>query len=168
MWCVLKCRTGKEEEIMASCRRNISGEILWDIFMFTYERMRRYEGSWHMETRQMFPGYLFLETDDPETLADAVRPYRGMAQTDTDGNTLRIVQPEEERFLKDLCGGTHHLAISQGYIRDGITHIIHGPLVGMERRIRRIDRHKRTASICVADGGEERLVTAGLEITAKN
>ncbi len=168
MWCVLKCRPGKAEEIMTSCRRNISDEILRDVFVFTYDRMRRYEGSWHLETRPMFPNYIFLETGDPKALYKQLEAYRGITELLDENGKLRIVQPEEECFLRDLCGEQHHLEMSEGYILNGMTHIIRGPLVGMERRIRRIDRHKRTASVAVPDGDQGRLVTAGLEITSKN
>lgn len=168
MWCVLRCRPGKAEEIMMSCRRNISDDILRDIFVFTYERMRRYEGNWHLETREMFPNYIFLETDEPGKLFKKLEAYRGIVQMLEDNDQFRIVLPEEENFLSDLCGKQHHMEMSEGYIRDGMTHVIRGPLMGMEGRIRRIDRHKRIASVDVPDGKQGRLVTVGLEITAKN
>ena len=78
MWCILRCQSEKTEQIMESCRRNISGQVLRDVFTFTYERMRRYEGSWHTETRSMFPGYIFLETEKPDELSEALEPYRGV------------------------------------------------------------------------------------------
>lgn len=168
MWCVLRCRPGKAEEVMMSCRRNISDDILRDIFVFTYERMRRYEGNWHLETREMFPNYIFLETDEPGKLFKKLEAYRGIVQMLEDNDQFRIVLPEEESFLSDLCGKQHHMEMSQGYIRDGITHIIHGPLVGMERRIRKIDRHKRIARVALSDEKKERLMTAGLEIMFKS
>ena len=56
---------GKTEEVIKSCRRQISHQILRDIFVFTSDRMKRYEGSWHMEKRQLFPDCIFVETTDP-------------------------------------------------------------------------------------------------------
>lgn len=168
MWCALKCRQGKAEEVMTSYRRNISEEILRDIFVFTYDRMRRYEGSWHLERHPMFPNYVFLETEDPKSLYRELKAHCEIAQMLDEKIQPSIIQPEEERFLRALCGKEHHLEMSEGYIRDGMTHVIRGPLMGMERRIRRIDRHKRIASVAVPDGNQGRLVTVGLEITAKN
>lgn len=168
MWCILRCQSEKTEQIMESCRRNISGQVLRDVFTFTYERMRRYEGSWHTETRSMFPGYIFLETEKPDELSEALEPYRGVVSVMENDRLLLRVQPEEEELLRSLCGREHHLAMSQGYIRDGITHITEGPLVGMERRIRRIDRHKRLADIASPVQGMEGPVQAGLEITSKS
>ena len=168
MWYVLKCQPGKAEEIMESCRKNISGQVLHDVFTFTYDRMKRYEGSWHTETSPMFPDCLFLETKDPAALRRELRPYLACMQADTEDRMLTEVRPEEEAFLRKAGGRNHHLKMSTGYIRNGITHITDGPLVGMERRIRRIDRHKRLASIEMPMPGMEKPVQAGLEITSKN
>ena len=176
MWCAIKCRTGRAEEVMESCRRNISGTVLRDIFVFTYECMRRYEGSWHVETREMFPDYVFLETESPEKLSESLEPYRAFAQVLEDGTMLRRVLPEEEKLLRKLCGDRHHMGMSEGYIRDGITHVTCGPLVGMERGIRKIDRHKRIAHIefpsreheSTTERGIAGAMIAGLEIKSKS
>ena len=171
MWCVLKCRPGKTEEIMASCRRTIPGDILQDIFIFTCDRMKRYEGSWHIEKTSMFPDYIFLETGDIRALSECLESYREFTcvlEDVTEHNgLLRRVSSEEESLLRRLGGPEHHLSISRGYIRDGITHVTQGPLVGMERRIRKIDRHKRKAWLEMKMFGREQRVEVGLEIVEK-
>lgn len=167
MWCVLKCRPGKSDEIMEACRRKISPDILRDIFTFTCERMKRYQGSWHVEIRPMFPDYIFLETDCIEELSRQLEPFRQFTEILEDSSMLRRVSTEEELILRKLCGRVHHLGMSQGYIRDGITHVVNGPLVGMERRIRKIDRHKRIAHLEFDREGMREPVIAGLEIKSK-
>ena len=168
MWFVLKCNPGKSEEIMESCREHISGQVLHDIFTFTYDRMKRYEGNWHTESSPMFPDCIFLETADPAALSEQLELYGASIKRQGDGSLLVKVTPEEEAFLKRLGGQEHHLKMSQGYIKNGITHIVTGPLVGMERRIRKIDRHKRLANIEMPMQGMEKPVQAGLEITSKS
>lgn len=165
MWCVLKCRPGKSEETMALCRRMIPKDILQDAFLFTCDRMRRYQGSWHIERTSMFPDYVFLETGDIRALSECLKLHRETADVLEDSSMPRRVEPEEETLLRRLGGREHHIGISQGYIRDGITHVTQGPLVGMERRIRKIDRHKRIAWIEYLVG---RSFRAGLEITSKS
>ncbi len=66
MWYALKCHPGKEEEILESCRQELDSRILCDAFLFTYDQMKRYEGSWHVEKKQMFPQYIFLEIKNKE------------------------------------------------------------------------------------------------------
>ena len=48
-----------------------------------------------------------------------------------------------------------------------MTHITHGPLFGMERRIRKIDRHKRIARIEAPLKHISDSLLAGLEIVSK-
>ena len=168
MWCVVKCRAGKAGEIMELCRQSLSRELLQETFQFTHDRMRRYEGSWHVECEQMFPEYVFLKTEDPAALKKALKPYQDLVQLLEDGTLLQRVDPEEEKLLRLLGGKEHHLNISQGYIRDGVTYVTGGPLVGLESRIRKIDRHKRTAQIETTDDGLGNFFTAGLEIVSKS
>ena len=98
MWCVLKCHPGKAEEIMSSCRRNIPNDVLRDIFVFTYDRMKRYQGSWHVERYQMFPDYIFMETQDAAALSEHLKPYREFVQVLEGTDMLWRIQPEEEKF----------------------------------------------------------------------
>ena len=174
MWCALKCRRGEEENIMDACRKRIPRETMQDIFVFTYDRLRRYEGEWHMETKLMFPDYVFLETEDIQRLSEELEPYREFVQVLEGSDMLWRVCPQEERFLRRLCGNGHHLSMSRGYIMDGRTYVTRGPLKGLERQIRKIDRHKRIARIEAPEGSGEdasdlRLpVVAGLEIVSKN
>lgn len=174
MWCALKCRRGEEENIMDACRKRIPRETMQDIFVFTYDRLRRYEGEWHMETKLMFPDYVFLETDDIQQLSDELEPYREFVHVLEGSDMLWRVCPQEETFLRQLCGKAHHLSMSRGYIMDGRTYVTRGPLKGLERQIRKIDRHKRIARIEAPevsgeDASDLRLpVVAGLEIVSKN
>lgn len=168
MWCVLKCHQGKAEEVAEALRKKIPADILRDIFMFTYERMKRYQGSWHIETAELFPDYVFMETDDIAALSGEMEPYRAFVQVLEGTDMLWRVPEAEEEFLRSLCGKEHHLGMSWGYIKDGETHVINGPLVGMERRIRKIDRHKRIARVMLPAGEPGRLMAAGLEITSRS
>ena len=169
MWCVLHCRPGREQEVIDSCKREVPEQVLKDAFVFTYDRMRRYEGEWHMETKQMFPEYVFLDTEDHPALSRQLEETKWTEPAEkTKQELLRQIDPAEEAFLRQLCGENHHLEMSRGYIRDGVTYVTQGPLVGMEENIRKIDRHKRLARIEVPFGELEKPLVAGLEIVTKS
>ena len=115
----------------------------------------------------MFPDYVFLESEDGERLARELEQYEQILTIlgGRDADALTPVDREEERFLRGLCGGTHHSGMSRGYIRDGHTYVTEGPLQGKERLIRKIDRHKRLAKLEMP--GSFRGVNVGLEIYEK-
>lgn len=129
------------------CGKHISNEILQDIFEFTYDRMRRYEGKWHLERQPLFPDYVFLESKDGEKLTRELTKFFGVNKFLSDYAPLILLDQKEELFLRDFCANTHHLGMSWGYIQDGVTFVTEGPLRGKEQLIRRIDRHKRVAQV---------------------
>lgn len=152
---------------MGACRRELSQQAVSDVFVLTCDRMRRYEGSWHLEKKPLFPEYIFLESSDEKELEKGLRQYQEQMQASD-----RECQPipfheEEKRFLLSLCNDRHHIGMSKGYIQNGCTHVTEGPLQGKEELIRKIDRHKRTAMLELP-GGEKRRMTAGLEIISKS
>lgn len=151
MWYAVGCTPSETEKTQ---------HFLNHTFIFTYERMRRYEGSWHLEIKEMFPGYMFVEAEDPKEV-ESVRPH-GQKK-----DLFLKLSDEEETLLKKLCGEEHHLKMSRGYILNGMTYIEEGPLKGMEKWIRKIDRHKRLASIANPDGSIGKVIPAGLEIVYK-
>lgn len=121
-------------------------------FTYTYERMRKYEGSWHVEIIEMFPEHRFLEG----------YPFG------TENGFWQKLSEKEEEFLRKLFGKEHHLKMLRGYILDGVLHIVYGPLKGMEKSIRKIDRHKRLAYLKKPQGKLGETVLAGLEIVYKS
>lgn len=154
--------------MIRSCEQHLTKRALKDAFYFTYDRMRKYEGSWHVEQQVMFPDYVFLESDDGGRLAEELEQYRPFFTILEQQDTLIPVETEEEQFLQGLCGETHHFQMSRGYIRDGQTVVTEGPLRGKENLIRKIDRHKRTARVGMSETGRLREMQVGLEIVSKS
>jgi transcriptional antiterminator NusG len=193
IWYLWDCQGREETKMLALCRKHLSDAAAKDIFVLTYDRMRRYEGVWHVEKKLLFPSYIFLDSGDGMFLSDELKRVQsyGSPRSDTWGYGItkrrgRLIRVDEdaERFLKFLFGNQYHLEMSHGVIKDGITRITEGPLKGMEQRIGRIDRHKRLAKLLLTvnrdqrrgkkqdpqEIGEQdfRYITAGLEITEKN
>lgn len=174
------------------CRKYLSRPAVSDIFVLTYDRMRRYEGAWHMEKKLLFPSYVFLESEKGTLLSDEMSKFLPYAFINEAGHSQRICDTGEnsglirmnekaERFLKFLYGNQYHLEMSKGIIQNGMPRITAGPLKGMEQRILRIDRHKRLARLEMPVNrnlgrmqGSRTIkeynlgyITAGLEITGK-
>lgn len=170
---------------MTICREKFSQRALKHAFVLTYDKMRRYEGIWHLERKLLFQECVFLESENEEALSKEL-----MYGNDFNGitgwkNCLLRVGQEEEDLLRGLCGKEGHLEMYRGIICKGVPRITEGPLRGMENRIRRIDRHKRLASVEIVGKKDEvklrrqqiatdtkmkpeyRCIPAGLEITEK-
>lgn len=161
-WYVLQCRTGQEENIIRSCRQHLSNHALDAAFSFRCERLWKTDGVWKLVEKEMFPGYVFLESSAPELLSEELEQYRKILRVMEEPGYLISVYEEEERNLRELCGKNHFLKMSYGYKADGIDHITAGPLKGLEERIVRIDWHRRFAQIEVSVARKRSIVWAGL------
>ncbi len=149
--------------MMALCKNKLSPKAVQNVFLFTYDRLRRYKGAWNLEQKLLFPAHVFLESENEDILLQELAKCSVAAKA----NPLIQISKEEEQFLRILCGKDHHLQISKGIICKGAAHITEGPLKGMESRICKIDRHKRLARITTTTLQEYRSIPAGLEITEK-
>lgn len=163
MWLLLHTAGYSEAEILSVCERRIDRSILVDAFCITYDCTRKYHGIWHQEKKNLIPEYVILESHAPEALYQEIK-----RQPELEHQKLLPVNQETEAFLKRLGGATKHLTMSEGVIRDGVTHISKGPLQGSEKFIVRIDRHKRIAFLGDETFPKNLYMKTGLEIREKS
>lgn len=130
--------------------------IYTDVFIPTYDQMKRYQGAWHIEQKPVFPEYIFLESN------------RKIDFKDDYVKESELLLPEQEMFLRNMMNNQGHIAMSTGYIKDGCTYVTDGPLQGKENLICKIDRHKRLAKLTFPTGNTSRELNAGLEIVSKS
>lgn len=129
--------------------------------MPTYDRMKRYQGQWHVEQGIAFPDIIFLESEDPDTLEQELHDKC------PDSRMIRL-STEQKGLFTQLFGEEKHMSLSKGHIRQGQTCVTQGPLQGKEALIRKIDRHKRLARLEVPAGEGLLQMYGGLEILAKD
>lgn len=166
MWYVVQCVEGKEEQMITSLKRNLP-DLCTDVFLFRYERMKKYGGEWHVSNEILFPGYVFMESKDAEELYKRLKQYPGIIRVLGEENAMIAVYAEEEAFLRKLCSRQYSVSMSKGYIKSGVTYVTEGPLAGYEKNIKKIDRHKRMAILRISLGKQEVDVKVGLEIVKK-
>jgi len=140
------------------------------IFVPTYDCMKKYQGSWHMEQKPAFRNCFLIECRDRDDLADMLHRLQcaDILGENITANAIALF-PEQEVFLRNLMmPETKKISMSTGYIKDGRTYVTKGPLQGREKMISRIDRHKRLAKLRFAAGNTDRELCAGLEIISKS
>lgn len=140
------------------------------IFVPTYDCMKKYQGSWHMEQKPAFRNCFLIDCRDRDDLADMLHRLQcaDILAENISTNAIALF-PEQEVFLRNLMmPETKKISMSTGYIKDGRTYVTKGPLQGREKMISRIDRHKRLAKLRFAAGNTDRELCAGLEIISKS
>ena len=164
MWYVVKCRSGDEEMLLRFCRTRLSPGALEGAFRFRCERFWRSDGAWRRVERDMFPGYVFLQSARPELLSEEIKNYQAILPVLGEPGYLIPVYREEENHLRQLCGEQHVLGLSYGY-RDrerGCDRITKGPLKAVGFRILAIDWHRRFARVEVPLARRTAVMWAGV------
>lgn len=167
MWYAIQIMTGEEHQTAAMCRMLIEKEILSEIFYPETEIMKRYQGTWHKERRPLFPGYLFAVTEQPDELYLRFKQVPKLTKLLGTDHVPVELSEEEVSLLRHILNPEYVAEVSEG-ILEGDRLIVHsGPLKGLEGMVKKINRHKRSATIRVDMFGREIEMTLGLEVLKK-
>lgn len=145
MWYVIQVMTGMEENIKCQCEKLIDSKILERCVIPYYEEKKKYQGSWHTETKVLFPGYVFLVSDQIIELQEALHRVSGLTKLIGAGNEIIALSDQEVALLRRLGKDDQVVEMSVGVIENERVCILEGPLKGMEGNITKIDRRKRKA-----------------------
>lgn len=167
MWYVVQVRTGSEENIRQQCEVKIEKEVLKSCFIPTYEEKRHIRGEWITLRKILFPGYLFVITEEIDELYRRLKMIIGLTKLLGTGHEIVALTEKEKNFLQTFGGNEHVVRMSEGIIEQSQIKVTSGPLVGMEGYIRKIDRHKRKGWIELEMFGRTQRIQVGLEIVAK-
>lgn len=168
MWYVVQVFTGTEKTICRQAEKAIPADILQRIFIPHYEEKRRIRGEWKLLQKILFPGYVFVVTDQIEELWLQLKKLIGYTRLIGAGEDVIPLTEEEVAFLLNFGKEEQVVKLSQGIIENDRVRITEGPLMGMEGSIRRIDRHKRKAWVEVQMFGRKQVVQVGVEIVRKS
>jgi len=171
-WYALFIKTGYESFVEQNIRRLFRSAEIFP-FVPRAERIVKLPGMVKKEMQNMFPGYLFIDTDIEGVefnfmisrakpfMQELIRVVRYSATFDI------LIAPEERNLLDILLNDERCLEASKGFIENDRVYVTEGPLIGRESIIRKIDRHKRKAIIEMDILGAMRQVTVALEIVEK-
>ncbi|MCI9632867.1 MAG: antiterminator LoaP [Ruminococcus sp.] len=167
MWYVIQTKIGQEESMRERVEKMLPDNSYEDCKILYYVKKKKYLGEWHEERERLLPGYMFLITDDPQPVSEALERITEFTRL-LGGDSFCPIRSEEEELLIRLTNGKDEIGMSYGVIEKGNLKVRSGVLAGMESQIKKIDRHKRKGFISMRLDGREKLVGIGLEITEKS
>lgn len=135
-----------------------------EVFVILRERMHRTSDGKEKILVPVFPGYVFVETEDIDDFRIRLRELKTMTKVLRAGEETVPVYPEEEAFLRMIGGEDHIVRFSEGYEIGRTLTVTKGPLKGYEGRVKRIDRHKKYAVLEVSLMGQTVDVQMGIEV----
>ncbi len=167
-WYAVQVRGSYEQRIANKCRNAIDQDILFDCVIPQYIYKKKYLGLWHEERDILFPGYIFMITDQVELLNVALRRIPDFVRI-IGKKQMHIYPLEEEEvnFIRRFGKEAHIVEMSEGYVEGDRIYITKGPLRGREGSIVKVDRHKRLAYLRLNMFQKELTAKVGLEIISK-
>ncbi len=151
---------------MAARVARVARAALDDCFVLRRQALRRRGGAWHLCDEVMFPGYIFLVTDNPAGLAEGLGLLTSFSYLLNRDGAPSTLDEREIAFVRDFGGPHHTVALSRGSIVDGRLTVGEGPLKGREHLVAKVDRHKRMAWLRGGILGTGS-VRVGLEVVSK-
>jgi transcription termination/antitermination protein NusG len=175
-WVILFVRTGLEEKIARVLKERLSVDEYLP-FLPTKETPRRSRGVIYKECKLLFPGYIFIKTGiGADSIAEKLKSaiagivcrkdiYSILHYGDDEKD---VVMREQERlYWERLFDPNFCITGSIGFIEGDVIRITSGALVGMESRIKLVNRHKREAVVEMEIMGAIRKVMVMLEVVVK-
>ncbi|MCD8103712.1 MAG: antiterminator LoaP [Lachnospiraceae bacterium] len=164
MWYVMQVQTGSEEKIRIQCSTLLSPQVLLQCFIPYYEEQRKLHGEWNLQKKVLFPGYIFMISDQLDELRIGLHKVPGMTKLIGTGDEIIPLTDEEVLFLEGFCGDKQIAEISHGVLEGSQVRILSGPLTGKEALIKKIDYHKRRAYLEIQMFGRIQKIRLGLEV----
>lgn len=171
MWYVIQTVTGKEEELMFFIRTLLSQERFENCFMIWAEWLKWLGGEWILQTRPLFPGYVFIETDEPERIYMELKGVPRFSRLLGNSKEEFIpVKEAEEKFLRAITGGCddyNHAVVGLTDVKtdtEGNVISMEGALTCFEIKSVKVKLHKRYATVKTLILGEERTLIFGIRL----
>lgn len=168
MWYAVQVKTEKENIIRDYCINMLDDAVYNDIFILRFNRVKKFYGKWHEESEILFPGYMFIDTDTPMQVYEALKKVPVLTKfLGHDKGVFIPIERSKELLFKEMINDKHEIEVSVGLIEGDRIIITQGPLSGKEAMIYKINRHKRTAFLNMEMFGNNVGVTVGLEVVEK-
>ena len=113
MWYVLQTLTGKEDELVRMIKKMVSPDLYTDCFIAYYERVWRKQQESIVHVERLFPGYVFIISENPDEIFLQLKKVPAMSKMIADGEfTFLPIEQEEETFLDNMLRADHIVRLS--------------------------------------------------------
>lgn len=167
-WYVIQVQPKSEYRLCTKIKDRVSKDLYRDCFVPQAEYLYKKDGVFEKRIRPLFPGYIFVSTDNVKNFYDSLKKIDGFKRILKSGEDFTPISSEEAGFISGITDDEYNISLSAGFIIDSKITITSGPLVGNEGIIKKIDRHKRIGLIEINFMGQPQLVKMPLEIISKS
>ena len=174
MYYVVQVAPRGEQKIVNLIKCGVPKEICSECFFPMRDIRRKIRGEFMNYREKMFPGYVFVEAENPERLRKEMQNIPHLTKMlgvnyDADAETFDFIalSADEVAWLTQIIskedGGI--VPLSRVSVNEqGIVQILSGPLEHLENQVLKFDLHKRIAKVRVKFNGKIVVLHMGIEI----
>lgn len=166
MWYVVRATVGMEESAIEQCRIAL-GEGAERFILPKCQFNRRYHGEYKMIEKVAFPGYFFIDSNEPKELEELLSRIPSVVTPVRIGGGFHPINEAEEEILDGMMNENNLILASVGNIVKGKLIVHEGPLKGLEDRVRKIERHDRWADVEMVLFDKCKTMRVGLQVVSK-
>ncbi len=167
MWYAMQIMSGSEALVKQLCEATIDCRLLRRCFYPQYEVSRKIHGIRKIQTKILFPGYLFLDTDDIEKVESLLWHIPKLTKVLKVGRICIPIENEEREFIEKHSDKNDVFRMSKGYMTGEFVQIEEGAFAGYYGKLLYIDRHNRYGIMQIKMLGKVFEMQFGLEILYK-
>ena len=165
MWCVVHVKDGGEEHTEDLVAGLLPDNLNARCFHLIRSRRKKYEGQWQTVQEDLFPGYVFIDTDQPDQVYKELKKTPRPRLLFSDEEYVSTLEKHESDLMERLADKSGRIGISRVKIEeDGKMCYLSGPLSHMGDMVRRVNLHKRIAEIETEIMGRKRVLFLGIDI----
>ena len=163
-WYVIQTYTGNEEKLVEMIRRIVPQKYYGECFAIYAEQLWHRQQENQIHVLRLFPGYIFISSDDIEQLFRCLKKVPAMSKImASDDFSFTPLHKGEAEFLLNIMDKDHIVRLS--YVAtDGGDHVTYlsGPLERCRNQIRSYRFRKRYAAVRLTLDGQEKEVKLGI------
>lgn len=164
MWCAVHVKDGGEAKAEAFMSGLFRDSLYVRCFHLTRSRRKKYGGQWKTIRESLLPGYVFIDTNQPEAVHRELEKAPGKKLLFSDGANVSTLREPEVAFLKSIIDEDGEIGLSEVSVgTDGEIRVLSGPLANVGQLVRKVNLHKRIAEV-EADFMGRQAMYFGIEI----
>lgn len=152
MWCVVYAGEGREQKTEEFIRAKLPKSACSRCFHLVQRLACRKQGRVTEVARDCFPGYVFIETEEPDTVQKSLKGTRGNLLF-SDSHFVSSLDGKDEALLGLLCDKNGEIGLSVARVSIDVgsgrkeAEFLSGPLAKVADKVVHVDFHKRCARL---------------------
>ncbi len=169
MFYAIQTAPSKEHETKIMIEKIIEEKMNVKSFFLTRDMRKKYHGKWITIKEKMYPGYIFIETDDViDTYLSSYTVPLLTKFLGREGDLFISLNDRESNFLSKLISAGEDVPVSKIDVTEGNKVVILSePLSELEGYIKKIDLHRRIAEVEVEFMGRTTIFHLGIEFVKR-